>query len=110
LRELEDLLKKNPDFRYPTEILSAFCKTKRLPNQEDAFTRPLLHQAKKENNFVRHYSFENKKDSLFNRFINAIGMIGNYFKTASRNFSRRKVFAIINILGLTVGITSCLLI
>ena len=37
-------------------------------------------------------------------------MFGNYFKTACRNFSRHKAFSIINILGLTVGITACLLI
>lgn len=37
-------------------------------------------------------------------------MFQNYFKTAFRNFSRHKVFAIINIIGLTVGIASCLLI
>ena len=35
-------------------------------------------------------------------------MFQNYFKTAFRNFFRRKVFAFINVMGLTVGITSCL--
>ncbi len=37
-------------------------------------------------------------------------MIKNYFKTAIRNLKRNKSFAIINILGLAVGIAACLLI
>lgn len=36
-------------------------------------------------------------------------MIKNYFKTAFRNFKRNKTYAIINTLGLTVGISACLL-
>ena len=36
-------------------------------------------------------------------------MIKNYFKTAFRNFKRNKSYAIINTLGLTVGISACLL-
>jgi len=36
-------------------------------------------------------------------------MFKNYFKTAIRNLKRNKSYAIINTLGLTVGITSCLL-
>lgn len=37
-------------------------------------------------------------------------MIKNYFKIAWRNLVKNKVFSFINILGLTVGITSCMLI
>ncbi len=37
-------------------------------------------------------------------------MLYNYFKTAWRNLVRNKSFGLINILGLTIGITSCLLI
>ena len=112
LRELDDLLKKNPDIGYPMEILSSFWKTKELPDQnhDTAFARHLLRKSKREKNFERSYLFENKKTSQFNRFKNANNMFQNYFKTALRNFSRRKVFTIINIMGLTVGITSCLLI
>jgi predicted permease len=36
-------------------------------------------------------------------------MFKNYFKTAFRNLKRNKSYAIINTLGLTVGIASCLL-
>ncbi|HNW53549.1 MAG TPA: ABC transporter permease, partial [Bacteroidales bacterium] len=37
-------------------------------------------------------------------------MIRNYFKIAWRNLVKNKVFSFINILGLTIGITSCMLI
>lgn len=36
-------------------------------------------------------------------------MIKHYFKTALRNLRKNKVFSFINILGLTVGLTCCLL-
>ncbi|HXB29237.1 MAG TPA: ABC transporter permease [Puia sp.] len=37
-------------------------------------------------------------------------MLKNYFKIAFRNVARNKVFAIINALGLSIGISACLLI
>lgn len=37
-------------------------------------------------------------------------MIKNYLKIAFRNLKRHRVFSLINILGLTIGITSCFLI
>ena len=37
-------------------------------------------------------------------------MIKNYLKIAMRNFWRHKVFTLINITGLSVGIAACLVI
>ena len=37
-------------------------------------------------------------------------MIKNYLKTAWRNLARNKFYSILNIAGLTIGITSCILI
>ena len=37
-------------------------------------------------------------------------MFKNYFKTAWRNLMKSKVFSFINILGLTIGITVCMMI
>src|SRR5437588_446677 len=37
-------------------------------------------------------------------------MLKNYFKTAIRNLQKNKTYAVINILGLAVGIAACLLI
>src|SRR6476620_3517017 len=36
-------------------------------------------------------------------------MIKNYFKIAFRNLVRHKVFSVINITGLAIGVASCLL-
>ena len=44
------------------------------------------------------------------RFTQKITMIRNYFKIAIRNFWRNKAFSSINILGLSIGIASCLII
>ncbi len=37
-------------------------------------------------------------------------MIKNYFKTALRNLAKHKVFSLVNIFGLALGIAACLLI
>ena len=37
-------------------------------------------------------------------------MISNYFTVALRSLKKNKLYSIINILGLTLGITACLLI
>ena len=37
-------------------------------------------------------------------------MFQNYFKIAWRNLTKNKVFSLINIFGLTIGITVCLMI
>src|SRR4249919_1487009 len=37
-------------------------------------------------------------------------MFKNYLKTAWRNLMKNKVFSLINILGLTIGITVCMMI
>src|ERR1700710_823863 len=37
-------------------------------------------------------------------------MIKNYFKTAWRSLSKHKAYSLINVLGLTLGIASCLVI
>ena len=43
-------------------------------------------------------------------FINLINMIGNYFKSAWRHFTRHKLYTLINIMGLALGICGCLVI
>jgi len=37
-------------------------------------------------------------------------MLGNYFKMALRNLLKNKLYAVINIFGLTAGLAVCLLI
>ena len=37
-------------------------------------------------------------------------MLKNYFKIAWRNLAKRKIFSFINIFGLSIGLTCCLLI
>ncbi|MEP6613539.1 MAG: hypothetical protein ABJA76_16675, partial [Mucilaginibacter sp.] len=37
-------------------------------------------------------------------------MIRNYLKIAARNLQRNKLYSLINIAGLTIGLTACLLV
>jgi putative ABC transport system permease protein len=48
--------------------------------------------------------------NLINNIVNKTAMIKNYFLLAFRKLKKQKIFSLINILGLTVGITCCLMI
>ncbi len=55
-----------------------------------------------------HYISQYSVDFLYNFKSNS--MIKNYFKTAFRVFGRHKLFTIINIIGLSIGISAALVI
>jgi len=52
-----------------------------------------------------------KKNSAYSHYYsgNSLTMIRNYFKIAVRNFSKQKLFTSINIVGLALGMSVCLL-
>ncbi len=52
-----------------------------------------------------------KKSASYSNYYqeNHLAMINNYFKIAVRNFSKHKLFTLINILGLAMGMSICLL-
>jgi putative ABC transport system permease protein len=60
---------------------------------------------------VLHYlrPFAIRKSTSYT-YPNHYAMYSSYFKIAFRNLAKRKFYAAINILGLSVGLTSCLLI
>jgi len=58
--------------------------------------------------FCKPSSFE--KPVFTSNFINMHGMLGNYFKIAWRNTLKNKVFSMINIFGLALGLAACFLI
>ena len=55
--------------------------------------------------FCKPSSFQKNK-----RYSNSMDMYKNYFKATYRNFINHKVYSLINLSGLVVGIVSCLLI
>lgn len=52
-----------------------------------------------------------KRNSSYSNYYqtNSIAMLRNYFKIAVRNFSKHKLFTSLNIIGLALGMTICLL-
>ncbi|QHT67799.1 FtsX-like permease family protein [Rhodocytophaga rosea] len=58
--------------------------------------------------YLRPFAFKQKTHTLHP--INFSTMINNYLKTSVRNLSRNKVYSLINISGLALGIVCCLVI
>jgi ABC-type antimicrobial peptide transport system permease subunit len=60
--------------------------------------------------YIRPYFFRRRKKSAYYTKPLYTDMLRNYFITALRNMQRNPVYSLINILGLTLSITGCLLI
>ena len=58
--------------------------------------------------FIRPYTV--RHDNIFSGKINYIIMLNNYFKVAYRNLVNHKMYSIINISGLAMGMACCILI
>ena len=121
--ELEQLLKKYPDTSYPMELLYNLWQQSKKSDQFEidlAFARHLQHMAEKEDEpeatppTTGHTVFTwtsrpKTKDRLLS-FLTTNGMLSNYCKIAWRNLHRSKVFSIINITGLAIGMAGAMLI
>jgi putative ABC transport system permease protein len=126
LAELEQLLKNHPDATYPMELLTdlwqqqqkvdtseidkAFARhLQRMAEQEEDQPATAEHSTQQPGTYFTWANRANKKGQLFS-FLTANGMLGNYCKIAWRNLSRSRVFSIINITGLAIGMAGALLI
>ena len=102
LKELEKLVKENPDLHHSidafTQIWNAPVKETADPNVQKLLTRIR----------PKHEPIQLRKvPTVFSLKRNL--MLGNHFKIAWRNLARGRVFSIIKILGLAMGIASALL-
>lgn len=92
-----------------------------LGDMEEEFEYRLAQQGKlaAQLNYIRHtsslilsYSLKRRKQSAaysHHYFTNNMSMITSYFKIAIRNFSKHKLFTSVNIFGLALGMSVCLL-
>jgi ABC-type antimicrobial peptide transport system permease subunit len=60
--------------------------------------------------FIRPFALKRNPNPYPNTLSTRLVMISNYFKIAWRNLIRNKVSALINLTGLTLGISACLVI
>lgn len=102
LKELEKLIKENPDLHHS---IDTFTRLWTAPVKEAANpdVQKLLNRIRPKNEPLQI----RKVPSVFSIKRNLL--LGNHFKLAWRNLARGKVFSIIKILGLAMGIASALL-
>lgn len=96
------LLSKMEDYDYKYSSIGDFAEFyNKLHNMEGAFRARMWYWSQ-----VLHSLPPYLKFLIFWRFI----MVFNYTKTALRNIRKQRAFSLINISGLVVGITCCLMI
>lgn len=106
--------------RLPLKFLRWYCKEDLqesiLGDMEEQFEDDIINHgaSKAKRRFtwtsVRFFRKEIIKPDLGGQKLNNYGMLKNYFKVSVRNILRNKTFSLLNVTGLSVGITSCLLI
>ena len=124
IKELEELLRKNPDLGYSVQLLSDVWQAKVAgdPDEaEQAFDRHLSRlddptrqpsadpePASPALEPSAHIPQHGPRPSLVDRFSQKSDMLNHYFKIAWRNLYRSKGFSAINISGLAIGIASAI--
>ena len=107
-------------FRFSQRLFRWFCDPKLHPSIEGDLLELFEEQAKTRGQQRAKWQFLWEVVKLFrpgiiksftgNQRLNQLGMIKNYFKIGWRNVMNQKQFSGINIIGLTIGISACLLI
>ncbi|WP_420582107.1 ABC transporter permease [Reichenbachiella sp.] len=107
-------------FRFSQRLFRWFCDPKLHPSIEGDLLELFEEQAKTKGQQKAKWQFLWEVVKLFrpgiiksftgNQRLNQLGMIKNYFKIGWRNVMNQKQFSGINIIGLTIGISACLLI
>ena len=114
--------------RLADRLLRSFCSSDRLEEVQGDLHEEFAHQVEQLGErrarwrywwdvlgFLKPFAMKRKSSNKYQRtypktyFLNPT-MLRNYFKIAWRNLQRNKVAGLINILGLTLGLTCCLLI
>ena len=105
LRELNELLNKDPDASAVLRLLFAKWATSRQISKKD-IDRNFEKKLKK-----RIRSYEPVRSAIINPVKSiSTAMFKSYWKIAWRNIARHKTFTVINVLGLALGICFCLII
>jgi len=106
VRDLEKLIKDNPEFSYQIEIIISFWSSNKsaIEKKDEAGFQNLLKKIESAK------LYERRKEKKEHRNFKMNFMLKNYFKIAWRNITRHKAYTIINVLGLALGICACIVI
>jgi putative ABC transport system permease protein len=105
--------------KWPLRFLRWFCREEYLEEIEGDITEIFLRQheefparAKRQFtwNVIKHFRPEFIKSVRFSIHNNSLAMFRNYFKTAWRSLAKSKLYATLNIAGLTFGLSCFILI
>lgn len=117
LRELDDLLNKDPDASAVLRLLLAKWTTNEQVSKEDTdrnFAKLMGRIKAVESHQIPQTAASNykwqPKRKLITHFKNGITMLQTYFKLACRNIVKDKAYSLINITGLAIGLASSILI
>lgn len=102
LELLSAILNNHPELQYKAWIITTIWKEKNITEEEtDAVGFKKIMERIKE---------QERLNESGHSFVKRNFMITNYLKTAFRNLQNNKIFSVINITGLAIGLSVCMLI
>lgn len=123
LQELEELLRKNPEFHDYLRLVSSLWNAKqsgdpavndevfkRIKARVEQKKRTEAEQLANQEAYSMPWEPQPKKRKRFDFLVNWNDMLANYFKLTFRILFRNKAFSSINITGLAIGIACTILI
>lgn len=107
LKELQNLLRNDPELNYTVETFSRIWNVLSVEQTEEAGAQKLLKRISEEKK--REIVNARQNEETYS-FLKKNFMFRNYLKIAWRNLARARAFSLINITGLAIGMASAILI
>jgi putative ABC transport system permease protein len=106
VKELEDLLKADPELQFTMAIFYMLWNAVPVNQTDEGDVKKLLERIREQ----RQPVLKSRRQKISHQFLKRNFMFRNYFKTAWRNILRSKGYSALNITGLATGMAVTLLI